>query len=157
MKTLTLILLTCASFFQAQISPNDFRAVFGKWTGELTYSDYRTGVPIKIPVEIKVDETNSVNTIIISYIYPKEPKANASDTLRIAADGKWLNDKNIISVKKENGLINILAERNGEDNNKFAVLRYNYSIGKNQFIIRKEVKYMNTDNFIFRNEYNFKR
>jgi hypothetical protein len=157
MKTLTLILLTCASFFQAQISPNDFRPIFGQWKGELTYSDYKTGRPIKIPVEMKVAEARSANSIILSYSYPKEPQANSNDTMRIATDGKMLNDKNIVSVKKENNLVVITAERSGDDNNKPATLRYNYSIGKNQFVIRKEVKYNDTDNFIFRNEYIFRR
>jgi hypothetical protein len=156
MKTLTLILLTCASFFQAQISPNDFRPVFGEWKGELTYSDYRTGRPIKIPVEIKVTEASS-NTILLSYSYQKEPQANGNDTMRIAVDGKMVNDKKIVSVKKENNLITIVAERSGDDNNKPAMLRYNYIIGKNQFVIRKEVKYNDAEAFIFRNEYNFSR
>jgi len=44
-----------------------------------------------------------------------------------------------------------------KDNNKKAEIRVIYIIGKEELIIRKEVKFENTENWKLRNEYNYKR
>lgn len=158
MKSLTFILLTFASVFQAQLSPNDFRPLFGSWKGGLTYNDYRSGKPVKIPVRITVTELKAdKNAIILFYDYPEEPKENGNDTIRISADRKMIGDKNIVAVKREHDLTKITAERSGEDNDKPATLRYTYTISSAQFIIRKEVKYNDAENYFFRNEYAMSR
>jgi len=158
MKTLTFLLLTCASLFQAQISPNDFRQLFGEWKGELTYNDYRSGKLTNIPVQIKVSELqNDKNAIVLFYNYPEEPKANGYDTLRISADKKMIGDKNIISIGREENITKLTTEKQGSDNDKPATLRYIYTISNSKFVIRKEVKYNNAENYFFRNEYSLTR
>lgn len=158
MKAAMFIILTCAAFFQAQISTNDFRPVLGDWKGTLTYNDYSSSKEVKISADISVSElVSDKNAIVLKYTYPKEPQANSMDTLRISADGKMINDKHIVSAVKQNDSVVLTAEKQGKDNDKPSTLRYIYTLSNSKFNIRKEVKYNDSSDFFFRNEYSFHR
>jgi hypothetical protein len=143
------------------VSGNDFKPAFGDWKGSLTYLDYTSGKPYTMPanVSIQISSKNN-NEIIFSYQYPNEPKANGNDTLAIKEKGTMIDNSKIIARKNNaDGSLQIETERNGKDGNqnKDAVIKHIYIISKNNFISRKEVKFMDDNNWIKRNEYLFSR
>jgi hypothetical protein len=153
--------IACAIFlFNATVSVKDFKPAFGKWEGTLTYLDYTSGKPYTMPCNITVskDESNG-SRLILAYEYPNEPKANGNDTIVISTDGRMIEDEQVVSKEKENGLKKIITEKNavdGNDNRK-AIIRHIYSIGKKSYSVRKEVKFDGEEKWILRNEYKMSR
>ncbi len=142
------------------ISVKDFKPAFGKWKGTLTYLDYTSGKPYTMPCNITVRPAGSdPKQLVFIYEYPNEPRANGNDTLFISEDGKTANGYNLVSKNKANGLLKIVAEKNGVDGNenRKAVLRYTYTIGKRVYSKRKEVKFDGEEGWILRNEYKMSR
>jgi hypothetical protein len=88
-----------------------------------------------------------------------EPTANGNDTLTISSDGTMIDDTKVVSRTEQDGVLQIITEKNGIDgnDNKKALLRYVYGIGKRSFIKRKEVKFDGEDKFIMRNEFKMSR
>lgn len=160
MKLSCFLLATSLLFIDPVASVKDFKPAFGKWKGTLTYLDYTSGKPYTMPCNITVaaDKTNTKQLVYI-YEYPDEPKANGNDTLVVSEDGKNINGYNVVSKSKENGLLKIITEKNGVDgnDNRKAVLRYSYSIGKRIFSKRKEVKFEGETSWVLRNEYKMSR
>jgi len=157
MKYVLFLILTVFTFkVSAQIKTKDLRSLIGNWKGNLTYTDYSSGKPVKILADIAVSEI-SRHSFIFAYQYPKEPHANSSDTINIGAKGKMLNDKRVLSRTIYNKTVKLVTEKQGSDNNKPAALRYTYMIGKSNFVIRKEVRYVTDTEYFLRNEYNFSR
>lgn len=140
------------------ISRNDFIFLAGCWKGTLTYRDYSTGKPFSMPAELKVDSITEKNFITCFIKYPKEPSANAPDTIFISDDGKLLNGRKVISVKKH-PVKRIITETHGQDgnDNKPATIRHTYSFGPAFYTVTKEVKFKGTNDWIVRNEYKFTR
>ena len=64
-----------------------------------------------------------------------------------------MKSKKILS----NGQVQIITEYFGKDNNKKAQIKNVYIIGQSEFIMRKEVKYDNSDVWLMRNEYKYIR
>ena len=113
-------------------------------------------MPANITLRIWADNSS----IELAFVYPDEPKANGKDTLFISGNGSMLNKAKIISKKLlPDGSIQIITDINGKDgnDNKSAILRHIYTIGKNNFSNRKEVKFEGADQWIMRNEYVFSR
>ncbi len=149
----------------AQPSPEvkaiDFAVIFGQMNGSLTYLDYSSGKPYTMPANIftKINPKNS-SEIIQMVSYPDEPKANGIDSFRISKDGKMLNNLAITSRKQlSNGSLELVGERKGQDgnDNKNAILRYTYTLGKNIFVIKKEVLFDGEKNWVLRHTYSCKR
>ena len=142
------------------VSIKDFKPAFGKWQGTITYLDYTTGKPFTMPcnITISIDKARS-HQLIFGFEYPKEPKANGNDTLVINADGTMIDDATVVSKITQNDVLVITAEKNGVDgnDNKKAVIRYVYTIGKKAFSKRKEVKFEGEDTWILRNEFKMNR
>ncbi len=80
------------------------------------------------------------------------------DKIKVSKNGELLNNHKVKSKQKlSNGQIQITTEYSGKDNNKKALIRNLYILGENQFIIRKEVKYENSDEWLKRNEFSYIR
>jgi len=160
MKLLAVITAISLSFFlNAHLSPKELAPLVGEWKGTLTYIDYTSGKQVSIPAEISArqDEKNE-HAFIVLYKYPEEPQENEYDTLTISSNGKMINDKKITSkTVKDDGNLVFVAEKQGEDNDKPATLRYTYTLGKKQFIIRKEIRFAGETNFSMRNEFSLHR
>ena len=66
-----------------------------------------------------------------------------------------------IRTRKKNneGIREVITEINGTDgnDNRKAVLRHIYKIGKKMFVSRKEVRFEGEEKFILRNEYKMNR
>lgn len=142
------------------VSVNDFKPAFGKWEGTITYLDYTSGKPFTMPCNITLtkDNTND-HQLILALDYPQEKKANGNDTLVISSDGTMIDGATVVSRKKEDDVLIITTDKNGIDGNddKKAILRHIYTIGRKTFSIRKEVKFDGEDKWIMRNEYKMGR
>ena len=144
----------------AAVSVKDFAIAAGPWKGKLTYLDYTSVKPYTMPANITLRILADNSSIELAFVYPDEPKANGKDTLFISGNGSMLNKAKIISKKLlPDGSIQIITDINGKDgnDNKSAILRHIYTIGKNNFSNRKEVKFEGADQWIMRNEYVFSR
>ena len=151
------IVLSGSAFSQSVVGTIDFKMATGSWKGTLTYLDYTSGKPFTMPVNMVLSVADREH-VILSFDYPKEPKANGNDTIVI--NGSEINNAKVISKERmEDGGIKIVTEKEGVDgnDNRKAVLRHIYIISKNSFQNTKQVKFEGTDNWIKRNEYLFSR
>ncbi|MBT8268422.1 MAG: hypothetical protein HKO96_04075 [Flavobacteriaceae bacterium] len=153
-----LFLSSLNHFAQDRITSEDLSSLAGDWTGTLTYIDYSSGNPFTMPADLSVQLGTNNNQLTLFNIYPNEPKANNKDKIKISANGEKLNGKNVMSVQRNaNGTIEIITEFEGKDNRKKALIRSIYIVGNEQFIIRKEVKFQDSDEWLKRNEFKYKR
>ncbi|MEW7278934.1 hypothetical protein ABW636_10100 [Aquimarina sp. 2201CG1-2-11] len=151
-----LLLLSLSTYAQTAITPEDLKIIIGDWQGSITYLDYKTNQPFTMPANLVVQQGKDKNSLALSHIYPNEPKANNSEKIKISRNGLLLNKKEVISRKKlENRSIQIQTMHKGKDDNKTAHIRYTYILGNELFLIRKEVQFDQTDNWIKRSEYNY--
>lgn len=134
------------------------KVIIGNWEGSLTYLDYQTGKPFTMPANLIVSQGKSKDELVLKNIYPKEPKANSSDKIKIDKNGMLLN-KNVVTSREEleNGHVQIQTEKKSKDDNKKALLRYTYIIGDDFFLIRKEVQFEQSSDWIKRSEYSYQR
>lgn len=147
-----------ATSSEKKVFPNDLKIILGDWKGTLTYLDYSSGKPYTMPANLTVKQGKNENELLFIHMYPNEPKANSSEKLKISGDGKQLNNKDVESKEKlPNGQIQIITEYKGKDNKQNALIRNIYILAENQFVIRKEVQFENSDEWVKRNEYNYKK
>jgi len=160
MNKFSFTLIAIAFVFLTSVSVKDFKPAYGKWTGTITYLDYTSGKPFTMPANVTISKNKKdAKQLIFAFEYPNEPKANGNDTLTLNSDGTMIDDTKVVSKSEQDGVLQIIAEKNGIDgnDNKKALLRYIYSIGKKSFIKRKEVKFDGEDKFIMRNEFKMSR
>lgn len=157
-RIILLLLITSSSFGQNTVQSEILENIIGEWKGTLTYLDYQTKEPFTMPVNLRIENGKNKYQFKLSLEYPKEPKANSTDRIKISKDGTKINKADVISNRKiSEDEFEIITEYSGKDNNKKAKIRVIYILGKTQLTIRKEVKLENTENWILRNEYNYKR
>jgi hypothetical protein len=159
--TVISVLMAACSFGQGSpaVSVKEFRAAEGNLKGWLTYLDYSSGKPFSMPAEVNV-RVSAQGLVILALNYPKEPKANGNDTIAIGNNGTMLNGAIVVDrAVMEDGSIKLITEINGVDGNqnRKAVIRHIYIIGKAIFQNRKEVKFDGEDKWTMRNEYLFIR
>ncbi|MGB5666096.1 MAG: hypothetical protein WBM53_04550 [Maribacter sp.] len=142
----------------SRITQEDLSTVIGEWTGSLTYIDYSSNKPYTMPANLSVKQAKNKNQLTLYNTYPKEPKANNTDKIKITKEGAFLNKKRVASREVlANGNIQIHTEHIGKDDNKTALIRNVYLLGNDQFIIRKEVQFEGSDVWIKRSEFNYTR
>lgn len=166
MKSVAIIfalVLASASFSVTQtigITADDLRMLEGaKWSGTLTYLDYSSNKKTSIRSKLTVRRSPEHSGLWwFDYEYPDEPKGNSSSSSTLINDGKVFFDQNVI---EKTGLpdktLRIITTRPGEDNDKKAVFRYTYLIGKDKLLIRKEVQTIGTTEWFERSEYSWTR
>ncbi len=162
MKLFITVLLSVFSVtvFSQSVTIKDLQLLPGIWKGTLTYIDYSSGKPYTMPANIDVAQIEQTGKFIVALSYPNEPKANGNDTFSISKNGKIFNGGNIVRLQRlKNGGIIITTEQEGEDgnDNRKAVLKHIYSIQRNSFTNRKEVRFIKENKWILRNEYQFSR
>lgn len=159
LKNLLFIFIVSISIYnysQNRITPDDFNVLLGDWTGTLTYIDYSSNKPYTMPANLNVKLGKNKNQLSLFNIYPNEPKANNKDKLKISDNGAKLNNINVKSVERSSdGKVKIITEYSGKDNKKKALVRNVYILVENRFIIRKEVKFENSLDWLKRNEFNY--
>ena len=143
---------------QAKITPDDLKISIGSWEGTITYLDYQTNEPYTMPTNLVVRQGKNENILVLNYRYPKEPKANSSDKIKIGKNGFLLNKNKIKSREElEDGTIQIQTEHMGKDDKRKALIRYTYSMSSTTFVIQKEVQFNKEEEWIKRNEFNFSK
>ena len=141
------------------ISSKDLKVIKGSWYGSLTYLDYSSNKPYTMPADVYVSQAGK-NTFILSHTYPDEPKANSADTIIISGNGKMINEEPVKSIRKpDNGNKEIVTEYLSVDgnDNKPAIIRHTYTVGKSFFSVRKEVQFTGQNEWLKRNEYRYTR
>ena len=140
------------------VGPEDIEIILGDWTGSLTYIDYSSNAPYTMPADVTVKQGKNKNKLTLNFKYPNEPNANSKGQIIVSKKGDKIN-KEIVVLKRKlsNEQLEIITEYNGKDNKKKALIRNKYILGNKQFVIRKEVKYENSNEWKMRNEYSFER
>ncbi|OIQ30850.1 MAG: hypothetical protein BM564_01165 [Bacteroidetes bacterium MedPE-SWsnd-G2] len=140
------------------VSPKDTETILGDWTGSLTYIDYSSNKPYTMPADVTVKQGKNKNKLSLNFKYPNEPNANSQGQILISKKGDKINNEIVVSKRVlSNNQLEITTEYIGKDNNKKAVIRNTYILGSKQFVIRKNVKFENSNEWIMRNEYSFDR
>ncbi|MBT8375503.1 MAG: hypothetical protein KJO22_01415 [Bacteroidia bacterium] len=160
------VLLTCQVFAQQSnsattektITYDDIAIVLGDWTGSLTYIDYSSNEPYTMPADVTVKQGKNKTKVSLNFKYPNEPNANSQGKISISKKGDKMNNETIVSKRiLSNEQLEIITEYKGKDNKKKALIKNTYILGSKQFVIRKEVKFENSNEWMMRNEYSFKR
>ena len=152
------LILSLNSYGQTNITSEDLKTIVGNWEGNITYLDYQTGKPYTMPANLIVKQGSNENKLVLKNIYPKEPKANSSDKIKISKNGLLLNKHKVTAREKlKNGDLQIQTEHKAKDDNKKAFIRYTYILGSDSFLIRKEVQFEEAGDWIKRNEFNYRR
>ncbi len=149
---------TNTNSFENRITSNDLEALKGDWTGSLTYIDYSSNKPYSMPADLTVEEGKNQFQFILNYRYPNEPQANSKGKFEITEDGTRINKNDVVSIERTEmeGLI-VKTEHSGKDNKKKATIRNIYIISEDKFVISKEVKFEDSNEWLRRNEYSFTR
>jgi hypothetical protein len=160
MLFLTLAAAIYATGQTATVGPDDLKILEGpKWTGTLTYLDYRSNKKTSIKSNITVSRGEAANTWVFAYEYPDEPKANGTSNVSLTNGGTVFNDQKVIerSVIADATSLRIVTTKNGTDNDKPAVFRFTYAVTPTSFWIKKEVQLEGSAEWFERNEYRWAR
>ncbi len=130
-----------------------------QWTGTLSYLDYRKNTKVSISSNLTVTQSkDDKSSWIFEYQYPDEPKANSRETVAVSKDGKTFDGETVTErTSLADKTLKIVTQKSGPDNDKKALFRFTYLLGKTSFSIKKEVRYEGTTDFFVRNEYIWKR
>lgn len=157
---ITLVFFGFADGQTAKIKTADLQMLTGaQWIGNLTYLDYGKNTRVSIPSNLTVLQSKDKKSAwIFEYQYPDEPKANSKDMVEISADRKIFDGETVVErTNLSDKTVKIITRKNGNDNDKKAVFRFTYLLGKNNFSIKKEVQYEGANEFFVRSEYVWKR
>lgn len=143
---------------QTTISSADFKPLIGSWSGTLTYLDYQNGKPFSMPVELRIVQIEETNEFTFYFSFPDEPQANSEETFSISDGGTMLNGEPVTSKRLfEDGKLEIVTESTGTDDDQPATIRQTYIIGADVFVTRKDVQFVGQEEWLNRNEFNFKK
>jgi hypothetical protein len=144
----------------AKVSTEDLRSLTGaRWTGTLTYLDYRSNKKVSIPSNLTVTQAAGDETSwVFEYEYPDEPKANGKQTLKIEEGGAVFDGEKVVErTGLDGGGFRLVTVKRGRDNDKDALFRFTYTLDRSTFNIKKEVRPEGATEFFERNEYSWKR
>lgn len=165
MKYIFLNALLVAFIFQSnnstaqdRIRTDDIKVILGDWKGTLTYLDYSSNEPFSMPANLNIKGGKKENQLVMYVSFPNEPHANNKEKIKVSRDGSKLNGHKVSSREElKNGDVQITTEHSGKDNRKKALIRNVYVFGENNFSMKKEVKFINSEDWIVRNEYKFQK
>jgi len=152
------LLSSNTSSAQTTISSAEFKPAVGSWSGTLTYIDYSDGTTFSMPVELRIVQIEETNKFTFYFSFPNEPQANSEETFSISDGGTMLNGEPVTSKRLlEDGNLQIVTELTGTDDDLPANIRQTYIIGAEVFVTRKDVKFTGQEEWLNRNEFNFKK
>ena len=140
------------------LSPSDLALVAGvDWTGSLTYLNYQPPFEdVTIPANLEVEATDT--GLKLAYIYPDEPHANTTVTLKVSADGQMMMGESIVSnTLLESGTREVKTAFPCEDMGKAAKCEMTYAFGESELQVTKMVTYKGEADAFRRNAYTFTR
>jgi hypothetical protein len=145
---------------QVSVSVNDFKRLVGNWQGSLTYLDYTSHKPFTMPALITVSQIPNSNQFLCSNSFPEEKNANYTDTLFISNDGRMINGEPVtVREYRKNGFLEISTETRCTDgnDNKPALCRNTYTIGRLVYIKKKQVLFDGEKVWLLRHSYTYKK
>jgi hypothetical protein len=80
--SLLILVFSLGVFASPKIKAKELNILTGaRWSGTLSYLDYSSSKKVSILSDLVVSSAGKKNSWIFSFEYPKEPKANSSDTV----------------------------------------------------------------------------
>lgn len=143
-----------------KITINEFKQIVGKWKGKLIYLDYTSNKPYEMPSDLEVVQIDKAGKFKFINSYPNESSANSIDTVSVNDNGRKIDDEIVKSKRNlKNGNLEINTEILGKDGNddKPALIRHIYTIGKKELEIKKEVQFVGTLKWILRHTYKYSK
>lgn len=134
------------------VSAADFESLAGTdWAGELSYLNYREPTRSTIPVRLELAIEGDV--VMYGLAYPGEAEANNRGDFVIGDDGRSLDGATLVSRERDGDRLVLVTEKDGEDADRPARLRFTYSLSPNAFSWRKDVRFEGEEDFFNRNEF----
>jgi len=161
--TITVVMLTSCSVIAQKsvaISPAAFKNLTGCWQGTLNYSGTMIRKPYTTTAELLIKQIGKSSKFEFLHAYTKDPSDNVADTITISKDGKKLNHETIKSKQyTPEGNLEIITEVSGfdHDNNKAAIVRQTYTIGKQLYTYKKEVQPEGQTDWLERHKFSYVR
>lgn len=141
------------------LNSTDVEAIVGDWSGQLIYRDYSSGKEVSIPCNVSVGKRANGRKIILEYTYPNEPKANRKARLKLSRDGRFINRRKLTHRADTANGCTVTMAYDGKDGNekKAAKIQEVFVLESTSLRIRKEVRFLDSDEWLLRNEYAFTR
>jgi hypothetical protein len=130
------------------ITQRDLQLLPGQWTGNLIYTDYKDdSTLVKLKLNLSITATTGENFSLKSeYTEPNGEIVKDSSSLfindsasEVTYDGEIYS---ILKVRRTGSQLIIVTTMDGKDNNQDAEIRHTFTISARQFIILKEVRYL---------------
>ncbi len=162
-QTLTYSLLSLGLSAQS-ISQENLEQLKGSWSGTLTYTDYRDDTKqVTLQTSLMVEWKGDKGLFSFEYTEPNGDIVTGESKFKLLNKGQGLNydgDKyEVVEAKSNQGNsnFNFVLQKNGEDNDKPAIIRQELVLIDEELQIIKQVKYQNSNEFFQRNRYQFVR
>ena len=142
-----------------RLTGGDLSAVLAAWKGTLAYLDYGTQQTVTLNTAMRGVMTRP-DQLVLQFDYEESSKRHVfgTDTLSFAADGtrvRWDNTDFVLLSKQwlPGQTLQFVLEGQGRDDNRAATLRKTVTLGPQQFVVKKEVRYALGTAFLQRNQY----
>ena len=154
------------------VRPADLdRLVGSPWHGTLSYLDYQSNSKATISSTLEVVQQPGLAQVGNDFAdagvapgwqfrigYPDEPKMDSAQVVRIEDGGRRLSGEKVLSrSERGDGVICLVTEERGRDDDRPADFRFTYNIAARAFSIRKEVRPDGAAEFFERNCYRWTR
>ena len=157
----------------AQTSPSPrtlHAALGGRWTGTLRYRDYRDSTRfVSLPTVVEGTTAADSTSVRLDYIYDDGPgktvrssdvfSLNAEMTALLWGPAKGERAPSTFAVQRISGVgpLTLVADMNGEDDNRKARIRETLTVDSGELRILKEVQFKADAPWVFRHEYVLRR
>jgi hypothetical protein len=144
----------------ATMSATTLKSLIGCWQGTLNYSGTMIRKPFTTTSELIIRQLGRSNKFEFVNAYTKDAHDNKSDTITISSNGRKLNNDAIKSKRNTgDGNMEIVTEALGfdHDNNKKAMIRQTYTIGKQLYSYKKQVQPEGQADWLDREEFTYTR
>ncbi len=144
----------------SRVAPSDLdRLAGGSWSGSLTYLDYTSGRSTQLRAALEVERKPGASRVwVLKLAFADEPGADGESELVLSDDGRSLDGETVIERRElEDGLLCIVTQAEGQDDEKPATLRHVYRIGAREATAQKLVRPQGASGFFERNVYRWRR
>lgn len=154
LSTLSILLTVFTLNAQNTIKISDFECIDNtKWEGTLTYKDYQSGelVTVDATMQLKIEGDKIVTNVQYTY----EPSKNYKGSVKIRKNGTYFGDEKVVSFTDNDGTKTLVTTYTGEDDDRKADIYITHTITDSTYTVSKEVVYIDTEERLIRNTYNY--
>lgn len=163
MKTIFTALILFAAFTATAqvgargVSAKDFQDLTGTWTGKLVYTDYGDDkTQVSLPAQAQIVYLKDSVLMNFTYTEPNGKQVIDKGSLRMYGDGDKISingEEYLVNAVRRKGVrLSIIAEKEGTDINKEAIIRKTVIMGPGILIINKYVQYTGAKTWLLRNK-----